>query len=1151
MGRTAFGAMLMGAIALGGCGAHGPNSEDVSSVHQALVGYGSTIKYPAVASADVIAIAGALKTVLDQMTGSSFTVAAMAANDPGNAGIYLANPGNWGSLVPPPVLAHQAQLTAGTRGSYAMSSDGSSYLWITAVSAHGLSNGIYSYLDQLGCRWLLPGANWDVIPSRALSATQVTLDGFFEPAISTFAFTGQGGFLWNIWQHEHARGHDLPTLHEDRDRWGSWAARNRFPTNDVIGGHSYSKFFTARESAVRADPLSLAEIDGVRTFLPTPLPTETALKLHYTGHGTHTNDNGGGAYTLAYSDGTNNYYEDPNDYTSQSGVVGQFGSWAVSQLNVYANQDLPNATTTSVEPSDGGGHCDCQKCKALLRKGPYANMPAEDSSISDRVFHVSNMAAKAVKAAFPNTSKGVTLLAYREHAVVPHIPLEPNTTVWVTPNAYHFPYTGLSPDALLDAWGNKSATNPAGPFQLAIYDYISTPSDTYGAIRQNTVALQDKMQRWYSGGYHAVALESSFGAGPAGPTALLGGKTAWNTQTTAAAVLDGLAHDAFSAGAYPYLRPIFAALYEQPFSVNYQGLGKLLGLLKAARSYLDASGTSIERARLSDLESYGHYLRLLYTYQTQAANSQAGCDALDALFRWMWCIDKNMMLPTRRLHELFYAKNQCSAATMTPNRSRWDWTAIPNAAGFVDVASCDPFPTMAQTISDDLVAFPALDYRVVTYARSLDEYYVLPTPTPPTAPPPVDIHLKRPNHFIFNVASTRSVQLKFSAANSTSPIDLTVYDATGAVIKTYAVPSTTTGVVTSVDLGVLLAGNYEFDLIPRSNTLTYSVLIDPTLPIAFKDGAHLAVNSNAYYLYFYVPYEVDTAFIQGTFNGALTPVFYPPTGGSIVPTPIDSQLFKLDTHGKPGVWAVRFTTLNAPASFINLPNVFSFDPKAVITSKRIRTDMVSATGGATAPVTSPNLRYNNRFAFHLATAASPTFTIGIGSGVASPPPLEVDLLDKDGAHLPGSPFSLASNASYPISAGLLPAGDYELHVKNPTLDSAYAVTVPAGVPFVSVDGYGLGNVWLPSYLAYFNVPAGVSSVRFAAKPAGTPITVYGPSGVVANQPVALGNNVYEIQNTTPGLWALNLRGEYWSDIRLLNVPQIISFDARLLMSVAP
>jgi hypothetical protein len=1140
-----------------GCSPAGEAPESLGSQSSRLAGYGGSIKYPSGASADVVALAGELELLLEQITGASFSVSTIPPGDTGTSGIYLASPANWGAAVPAAVLARGPQLSSGTRGSYALSSDGSGWLWVTATSAHGLSNGVYDYLNRLGYRALLPGANWEIVPARSLTQVQLAVDELVEPAMHTYRFAGQGGFLANIWQREHNIGHDLPTLHEDAVRWSRWMKRNRFPSHAVTPGHMYSKLHTARQATLRADKLALPEIAGTRQFLPTPLPTETSLKIHYTGHGTFVNDNGGGAYTLAYSDGTNQYYEDPDDYSSQAGVLGELGSYAVSQLAFYANQDVPNATSTSVEPSDGGGHCDCQKCLALLRNGPYVGMPTTDSTVSDRVFHAANMAAKAVSNAFPGANKRVGVLAYNDHAPVPHVPLEQNVSVWVTPNGYHFPYTGLSPDALLDAWGDKSLNNPAGPFDLGIYDYISMPSDTLGSVRQNALMLEGKMKRWHGAGYRGVSLESSFGAGPAGPTALVGAALAWDPQRDAASILDNFVHDAFSAGAFQYVRPIYAQLYEASFALNYVGLSKLLRALTEARAYLATSGSSAELARLTDIESYAHYLRLLYDYENEAKNSQAGCTALDAVFKWMWSIDSNMMLPTRRIHELLYARGECTAATMTPNLSRWNWASNPNAAGFVEVASANPWPTMAATIAADLASFPELQYREVSYARDLSDYFVLPTPTPLTAPPAVTISLKRPNHFIFHVPVTQSVSLSFSVGNpayaSNPPVDLSVFDGSGALLHSESLPSQyQTSVQTTVTLGTLQAGNYEFDLIPRGNSLSYAVLMSPGIPIAFKNGAHLAVNNSAYYLYFYVPAEVDTAFIAGSFNGSYTPVFYPPGGGAITPTAIDSKLYSLDTHGKPGVWAVKFVSLTNPVHFINLPDVFSLDRNAVITSKRIRTAMVSATAGAASPVTSPNLKYNNRFAFQLATPGSPTFTIGTGTSVGSPSPITVELLDQAGDDLPGSPFSLVPGGSYSISAGQLAAGSYELAIKNPSLYNAYSITVPAGLPFVSVDGYGLGNVWLPSYRAYFTVPAGTSSVRFAAAPTGVPIEVYNGSGaLVPGQPVALGNNVFEIQGTTAGTWALNLKGEYWSDIRMLNVPQIMSFSAPLHMTVAP
>ena len=98
----------------------------------------------------------------------------------------------------------------------------------------------------------------------------------------------------------------------------------------------------------------------------------------------------------------------------------------------------PRAWAVSVEPSDGGGHCQCPECLKL-------------GSPSDRVFHVANQVARAVAREFPDGR--VSLLAYNEHAAVPKIPLEKNVHVMVAP--YAFQRTDLSPERLLEAWSRK------------------------------------------------------------------------------------------------------------------------------------------------------------------------------------------------------------------------------------------------------------------------------------------------------------------------------------------------------------------------------------------------------------------------------------------------------------------------------------------------------------------------------------------------------------------------------------------------------------------------------------------------------------------------------------------------------------------------
>src|SRR5207244_1157112 len=163
-----------------------------------------------------------------------------------------------------------------------------------------------------------------------------------------------------------------------------------------------------------------------------------------------------------------------------------------------------------------------------------------------------------------------------------------------------------------------------------------------------------------------------------------------------------------------------------------------------------------------------------------------------------------------------------------------------------------------------------LNYRQVTFARDLSDYFVLPTPTPVTTAQPTPV-LRRTNHFAFNLAfGEASLALTFTVGNTTAPsnpsVALTFYSATGAVIKTATLPSDSVShtKVTTVTLANIAAGNYEFDLVPQDPSLTYSFKADANTTIALKNGADLADGGTP--LYFYVPAEVETAFLAAHFD---------------------------------------------------------------------------------------------------------------------------------------------------------------------------------------------------------------------------------------------------------------------------------------------
>lgn len=496
----------------------------------------------------------------------------------------------------------------------------------------------------------------------------------------------------------------------------------------------------------------------------------------------------------------------------------------------------------------------------------------------------------------------------------------------------------------------------------------------------------------------------------------------------------------------------------------------------------------------------------------------------------------------------------CGSTTCLRHVS-YDVSAVPPGTYEVALAADDQDATFTRaTIDVQQGDIQSTSYRHVSYARDIADHFLLPSATPP-ATSPVSPTLRRANRFVLNVPTQRGAGLKFIVTNPSAPsnpkVNVVVHDPAGQVTKLKAIPSAYPGQLsTSWSLTTLAAGNYEIDVTPEDPSLTYTVSsADVGSPLAFKGGADLAgTGSN---LYYYVPAETERALLFGTFDPAGTPTFFGPDNQAVTPQVLSPQLYSIDTRGKPGVWRTSYRTASSRAHFLNLPDLFSFDANQVVASKRIRTALQVTPGSATA-VTSPNLKYNNRFSFHVSGSSSPTFVFGSSTSSGTPPHIKVNLLDVDGKDLAGSPMDVtpgAGNRSI-TSTGLVP-GDYELHVTNPSLSNSYSITVPAGIPFVSVDGYGLGDIQLPSYRAFFNVAPGTSSVRFSAKPtSGTTIDVYNALGnLVSGQPVALGNNVYEIQNTTSGTWALNLKGDPWSDIRLLNVPQIIAFNKDLLQPI--
>jgi hypothetical protein len=125
-------------------------------------GYGEQIQIAANASKDVIANANELASWLEKITQRKFAVVRL---DDGGAvanGIVLVRADS-------PLVAEAQRKRVESRSNseaYLLESTGSDRLWIVGRSDLAIQQGMYDYLDRLGCRWFLPNEHWTIIPQR-------------------------------------------------------------------------------------------------------------------------------------------------------------------------------------------------------------------------------------------------------------------------------------------------------------------------------------------------------------------------------------------------------------------------------------------------------------------------------------------------------------------------------------------------------------------------------------------------------------------------------------------------------------------------------------------------------------------------------------------------------------------------------------------------------------------------------------------------------------------------------------------------------------------------------------------------------------------------------------------------------------------------
>ena len=274
-----------------------------------------------------------------------------------------------------------------------METNGKDYIIFKAKFTTGLSYAMYSWLEELGFHFYLPGNNWTIVPKLSGIFQKNIISTSYKPFFKYRVFGGNGGVM-------RIKGLD-ENLQNEQD-WMLWYRRNRMGSEyGNIDGHAGEAFNDNFKELIIKDPSILAPVNGKRTY-------RIDGKL---------------------------------DPTNKKGVA-LFANWITEEYiknKKVLPSFLPAKKFQSVDAGDGLNYCYTPDCMRRFK------------SVSDQSFSIVNESARAIKKS--DTSAGVSTYAYTERADTPGIAIEKNVHVQVVASAFQ----NISTTAgLMQRWSAKS-----------------------------------------------------------------------------------------------------------------------------------------------------------------------------------------------------------------------------------------------------------------------------------------------------------------------------------------------------------------------------------------------------------------------------------------------------------------------------------------------------------------------------------------------------------------------------------------------------------------------------------------------------------------------------------------------------------------------
>ena len=262
----------------------------------------------------------------------------------------------------------------------------------------------------------------------------------------------------------------------------------------------------------------------------------------------------------------------------------------VSDYAVGLFEKNPTLDCVSMEPTDGGGWCECAECAKL---GPP----------SDRALLLANTVAEAVRKKFPG--KRIAMYAYNQHSTPPSFDVHPNVIVNV---ATSFIKGGYTVEEIIDGWRNKKATLGVREYYDVYIWSANAPGKGKGG---NLKYLKKSIPNFYKKGARYMSAEASDDWGGKGLGYYLALRMLWNIEDSKK--LDSLSDDFYRncfGPAATTMKKFYGLLNGGTrHELSSDLLGRMYRLLSKARK--KAAGNSGILARLDDLALYTRYCEIL------------------------------------------------------------------------------------------------------------------------------------------------------------------------------------------------------------------------------------------------------------------------------------------------------------------------------------------------------------------------------------------------------------------------------------------------------------------------------------------------------------------------------------------------------------